>query len=151
MAADVPLDCRGNFEVHYPELNGTSSKRTYPLAMVLDSRNNGRSRSSPQPDACPRLLIRRPVRGYVCADVFAPFFINVGAYGSRRAPRSFNSLPARASYRGLDNINGALEVVGNGGEVDLTGSFGDPAPSYAAQAVVCFRVPKIFSIRPGTR
>ena len=34
-----------------------------------------------------------------------------------------------------EDVEGALEVVGDGGEVDLDGGFGETSPSHAAQAV----------------
>jgi len=34
-----------------------------------------------------------------------------------------------------ENVHGALEVVGDGGEVDLGGGFGEASPSHSAQAV----------------
>jgi len=37
-----------------------------------------------------------------------------------------------------DDIEGALEVVGDGGEVDLDGGFGEASPSHTAQAVAAF-------------
>lgn len=39
---------------------------------------------------------------------------------------------------GRENIHGALEVVGDGGEVDLTGCLCDSAPSHPAQAITSF-------------
>lgn len=36
---------------------------------------------------------------------------------------------------GCENVQGALEVVGDGGEVDLDGGFGETSPSHSAQAV----------------
>ena len=36
---------------------------------------------------------------------------------------------------GRENVHGALEVVGDGGEVDLDGGFGEASPSHSAQPV----------------
>ena len=36
---------------------------------------------------------------------------------------------------GCENVHGALEVVGDGGEIDLDGGFGETSPSHPAQAV----------------
>ena len=36
---------------------------------------------------------------------------------------------------GSETVQGALEIVGDGGEVDLDGGFGETSPSHSAQAV----------------
>jgi hypothetical protein len=43
---------------------------------------------------------------------------------------------------GRENVHGALEVVGDGGEMDLDGGFGEASPSHSAQTVAA--LPKIF-------
>ena len=42
---------------------------------------------------------------------------------------------AAPSCLSCENVHGALEVVGDGGEVDLDGGFGETSPSHSAQAV----------------
>jgi len=44
---------------------------------------------------------------------------------------------------GGEDVDGSLEVVCDGGEVDLDGGFREAAPSHSAQAVAAFPVPKI--------
>lgn len=41
----------------------------------------------------------------------------------------------QTSGLGRENIQGALEVVGDGGEVDLDCGFGETSPSHSAQAI----------------
>jgi hypothetical protein len=41
----------------------------------------------------------------------------------------------RTSGSCRQNIHGALEVVGDGGEMDLDGSFGETSPSHSTKAV----------------
>lgn len=43
---------------------------------------------------------------------------------------------------GCEDIHGALEIVGNGGEVDLNGGFGETSPSHSAQAVRALPCPE---------
>lgn len=43
-------------------------------------------------------------------------------------------MPQHISGR-CENVHGALEVVGDGGEVDLDGDFGEASPLRSAQAV----------------
>ena len=38
----------------------------------------------------------------------------------------------------MDDVECSFEIVGDGGEVDLAGGLGDPAPSHPAQAVASF-------------
>ena len=48
------------------------------------------------------------------------------------------SVSASASSCRLHDVEGSLEVVGDGGEVDLAGCLCDSAPSHPAQAITSF-------------
>jgi hypothetical protein len=51
---------------------------------------------------------------------------------TRPWPGGITPRSACASSGWLHDIEGSFEVVGDGGEVDLAGGFGDPAPSHPA-------------------
>jgi hypothetical protein len=57
-----------------------------------------------------------------------PVAIDLSRHGSDRSG-------GQLLWLSVEDVHGAFEVVGNGGEVDLDGCFGEAAPSHSAQAV----------------
>ena len=69
---------------------------------------------------------------------FSPFSTKLGHIVSGECLARATHCQLGLHFCGLDNIEGAYEVVGDDGEVHLTCGFGDPAPSYTAQAEASF-------------
>jgi hypothetical protein len=99
-----------------------------------------------------RLVARRPVREW---SLFGGGCLGPGwCWGVGKSQRW--TCVDTASYNGwsgqvIKNAQGALQVIGDGGETNLDGCFGKPAPSHSTKAKQRFQVPKIFSIRLRTR